>query len=72
MKPNTGAVDRLLRLLLGISIGALAMFAGLPLFAEPLWFWAALGLGAVLIGTATIRFCPLYAPLGISTCKASR
>lgn len=72
MKPNVGPADRLVRLILGIGLGALALFSGLPVFAEPLWFWLALGLGAVLIGTSAIRFCPLYAPFGVSTCKASR
>ncbi|MBL8597852.1 MAG: DUF2892 domain-containing protein [Devosia sp.] len=72
MKPNVGPADRLLRLILGIGLGALALFSGLPVFAEPLWFWLTLGLGAVLIGTSAIRFCPLYAPFGISTCKVSR
>ena len=72
MKPNVGPADRLLRLILGIGLGALALFSGLPVFADPLWFWLTLGLGAVLIGTSAIRFCPLYAPFGISTCKVSR
>lgn len=72
MKPNVGPADRLVRLILGIGLGALALFSGLPVFAEPLWFWLTLGLGAVLIGTSAIRFCPLYAPFGISTCKVSR
>lgn len=72
MKPNVGKTDRLLRLLLGLGLAALSLFSGLPVFAEPIWFWAALGLGTVLIITSVVRFCPLYAPLRISTCKAPR
>lgn len=72
MKPNVGTADRLLRIILGLGLGALALFSGLPIFAEPVWFWVALGIGVVLIVTATVRFCPLYAPFGLSTCKVQR
>lgn len=72
MKPNVGTADRLLRIILGLGLGALALFSSLPIFAEPVWFWVALGIGVVLIVTATILFCPLYAPFGLSTCKVQR
>lgn len=72
MKPNIGSADHLLRLILGIGLGAVALFSGLPVFTESLWFWAALGASGVLIATSALRFCPLYAPFGISTCKALR
>lgn len=72
MTPNVGTADRLLRLVLGLGLVALAMLSGLPLFAEQIWFWAAIVVGVVLIATSAIRFCPLYAVLGLSTCKVPR
>ena len=72
MKSNVGPADRLLRLIAGLVLGALALFSGLPLFTEALWFWGAIVVGVVLIATSAIGFCPLYAPFGISTCKAPR
>lgn len=69
---NVGTADRIVRLILGVALAALALFSGLAPFAEPLWFWGALIVSAILIVTAIVRFCPLYAPFGISTRKVSR
>ncbi len=69
MQVNVGTPDRLVRVILGLALAAAALFSGLPLFTEPLWFWGALAVAAILIVTAALRFCPLYAPFGISTCK---
>ena len=69
---NVGTADRIVRLILGVALAAMALFSGLPAFAEPLWFWGALIVAAILIVTAVVRFCPLYAPFGISTRKVSR
>jgi len=58
MKTNVGNVDRIVRLLLGVAI-----------IAAGLYFQNWLGvIGLVLIGTAFISFCPIYAIFGISTC----
>ena len=72
MTLNVGTADRIARLVVGLALAALALFSGLPAFAEPLWFWGALVVSAILIVTAVVRFCPLYAPFGISTRKVSR
>jgi hypothetical protein len=29
-------------------------------------------LGIVFLGTALVRFCPLYAPFGINTCPVKK
>lgn len=58
MKLNEGAVDRILRIVLGIAILSLV-------FVGPRTPWAWLGLVPLLTGV--IGFCPLYAVLGIST-----
>ncbi|KEJ88545.1 YgaP family membrane protein [Sulfitobacter donghicola] len=66
---NLGNMDRLIR----AGLGLVAFFAPL-LNVPPIWssgFFAYLSMivGLVLIATATIRFCPLYRIIGISTCS---
>lgn len=65
MKPNMGSPDRIIRILLAAII-AILYFTGtvsgtlgivLMVFA------------AILVATSAMGFCPLYAPLGISTCR---
>ncbi len=58
MKPNIGTIDRALRIILGLGLIAYGI-------VNHSWLGA---IGAVPLLTAFIRFCPLYAPLGISTC----
>ena len=58
MKPNIGTVDRTLRILVGLGLVAYGI-------VNHSWIGA---IGAVPLLTAFIRFCPLYAPLGLSTC----
>lgn len=59
MTKNVGGVDRTIRLIAGLAI------AGAGLYYQSLW-----GLiGAVLIATAVMGWCPPYALLGINTCK---
>lgn len=69
MKFNVGTPDRIARLVIGAVLVLLPLLPGIALFANPLWFWASLVVGVVLIGTALVRFCPLYSILGLSTCK---
>jgi hypothetical protein len=63
MKANVGNADRAIRIVLGLALLSLlfllegnARFIGL--------------VGIVPLLTATIRFCPLYAILGVNTCPA--
>ncbi|RUT32791.1 DUF2892 domain-containing protein [Arsenicitalea aurantiaca] len=72
MKINVGTPDRIVRLVLGLTLIALALFSGLSVFASPLFYWGAIGIGIVLVVTATLRFCPLYLPFGISTARVLR
>jgi len=68
VRRNVGPVDRWIRGLLGV---ALVVLGG--------WTWGgwqghvggliAVVVGAVLVVTALVRFCPLYRLLGVSTCK---
>lgn len=59
MTTNIGTVDRLVRLVLGIVLIALALIGTIGV-----WGW----LGLVLIGTAFLKFCPAYALFGFKTC----
>ena len=71
MPANVGTADRAVRLLLGIVLIAVAFVPSLPPASHILLQWAMAGAGAVLIVTALVRFCPLYAIFGISSCKVS-
>ena len=71
MRFNVGTPDRIARTVLGAVLVALPFLSGLAIFANPLWFGVSVAVGAVLIVTALVRFCPLYAILGLSTCKVS-
>lgn len=59
MKANVGSVDKVLRIMLGVALIAWAAMGG------PVWAW----IGVVPLLTGLFNFCPLYALLGMSTCK---
>ncbi len=65
MKKNMGSTDRLLRVVIALGIIGLSL-AGILSGALAI---VLLVLSAVFLITAIIGFCPLYAPLGISTCR---
>ncbi len=65
---NVGAVDRVLRLALGALLAVLPFVTSLELWANPAAKWGAVAVGAVLIVTALVRFCPLYRIVGANTC----
>ena len=64
MKANVGGVDRIIRLVVGVGAIAFGVMGGLE---APLNY-VAMGVGAVLVGTAALGWCPPYALLGINTC----
>jgi hypothetical protein len=58
-RKNIGKTDRIIRVVIGVVIGALGIFY------QSWW-----GLIAILpLGTAAFSFCGLYRLLGINTCK---
>ena len=68
MSANVGTIDRGLRLIIGVIAFAL-------LFVEPFaslgWGLEKIGLlavGVIMIGTSSIKFCPLYRIFGLRTC----
>lgn len=63
MKVNEGALDRIVRVVVGIGILSLA-------FIGPKTPWGYLGI--LPLATGIIGWCPAYAPFGISTCRACK
>ncbi len=59
MKSNVGGIDRVLRVVLGIVLMALAATNTVGW-----WGW----LGVVPLLTGLVRVCPLYTLLGVNTC----
>ncbi len=60
MKSNVGGIDRILRLVVGIALVALAATGSIGVWGY---------IGIVPIATAALGWCPAYLPFGISTCK---
>lgn len=59
MKFNVGGIDRLLRIVVGALLIALAAMGTIGVWGY---------IGVVLLGTGLVRFCPVYPLLGINTC----
>ena len=58
MKINLGTTERIIRAVLGLALIVLAVTNVIGL-----WGW----IGVVLVATAGVSFCPIWAMLGIST-----
>ena len=63
MKLNMGGLDRSLRTIVGLVLLYLAYAGNFANYA-----WAGYAVGALLLGTAAIGWCPPYALFGWSTC----
>ncbi len=59
MKKNVGKIDKTLRLILGVVLIIVGVLTG---------NWIIGLVGIVPIATALVGWCPLYCPLGVSTC----
>lgn len=64
MKINVGSFDRIVRLVIGVALLYLA------LFAQPNGYNWIGWLGIIPIVTALVGSCPLYSVLRFSTCRA--
>ena len=60
MKTNIGCTDRILRVVFGVLLIALAATGTVSW-----WGW----LGIIPLATGLIRFCPVYTLLGFETCS---
>ena len=65
MDANVGSSDRWIRIILGFVLIVLPFVLAWGMFGTIV---SAL-IGAVLVITALVRFCPAYRFLGMSTCK---
>lgn len=68
MKKNVGTVERVIRAIVGI-VALIAAFTMLDVMAGATLGIVAVVVGAVMLGTAAIGWCPPYAIFGISTCS---
>ena len=64
MVTNVGALDRILRIILGLVLIAYAIPLGFPHTGWNIVGW----IGVIPLLTALIGSCPLYSVVGISTC----
>ena len=63
MKTNVGGIDRVLRIIVGLALIALAATGTVGV-----WGW----IGVVPLLTGLVRWCPLYPLLGISSCPLQK
>jgi O-antigen ligase len=63
MKANVGGTDRILRIVIGLVLIALAATGTVGV-----WGW----IGVVPLLTGLIRWCPLYPLFGISSCSTKK
>ena len=60
---NVGTIDRIVRAIAGLALIIIPFLAAWPIVAVV----ASVAVGIVLVTTATVSFCPIYAALGISS-----
>ncbi len=65
MKMNEGPVDRIIRVIVGMALVAIGLLG----VASGVWVWVAYLLGAILLVTGIVGFCPLYKLFKLSTAK---
>lgn len=65
MTCNVGGIERPIRIGAGLVAIIIGLFAGLSTAVAG----TALAVGAILLLTGAVGFCPLFALLGISTCS---
>jgi hypothetical protein len=65
MTRNVGGIDKVVRIVAGLALLSLVFV----LEGSSRWFGL---IGLVPLATATLGWCPLYAPFGINTCPMKR
>ncbi len=66
---NVGRLDQIIRIIVGIGLIAAPYFYVSDIWQSQPTYYAAHIVGAILIITAFIRFCPLYRIVGMRTCR---
>ncbi len=70
MTLNVGTIDRAVRFFVGLALIIAPLANVLGIWSSDISAYATMAVGAILIITAIVRFCPLYRIFGISSCKA--
>lgn len=65
MKHNMGSIDRWIR---GVVIAPLLVVLGIVVGASSALGIVLFVVAAVMVATAAVGYCPLYAPLHLDTC----
>lgn len=63
MSCNVGTIDRVLRVVVGLALIALAL-GYIPGYAAQKWGW----IGVVPLLTAVFGYCPAYSIIGMNSC----
>lgn len=63
---NVGSADRMIRILLGLVLIAIPFLVGGVAPASPIGIACFVG-AAIMIVTATVKFCPIYGVFGLRT-----
>lgn len=63
MKANVGGIDRILRIVAGLVLIALAAMGTIGVWGY---------IGVVPLATGLIGWCPAYLPFGLSTCSTRK
>jgi hypothetical protein len=64
---NIGQRDRILRVVIGAALLVLPFATGWAVWTSAALLWSSVVVGVVLIATAAVGFCPIYALLGLSS-----
>jgi hypothetical protein len=68
MKINVGAIDRVVRVVVGLALIAFALGF---VWSGTGWNWVG-WIGVIPLATGAVGSCPLYSALGMSTCPAPK
>ncbi len=74
MITNVGSTDRMLRLIAGVILLIIAVpsLAGVAFLGLGGWAWLIGIVGAGMVATALLNFCPAYTLIGVNTCKIDK
>jgi hypothetical protein len=68
MKTNESAIDRIIRVIIGLAFGSLVLFHVVTGTAA-----IVIGvIGVIVLLTGLVGFCAIYAVFGLSTCKVTK
>ncbi len=65
MKRNLGSTDKVIRYILAIVAILIALLSNVSGLTQAIL----IAFAVILIGTSLVSFCPLYAIVGLKTCK---